>query len=194
MTPGAQGVSGSGPELFDQPTRARRPERDIFVTDSHRNGKNNAWCASRRNGTFVKDGAGRDPAGESSASRTHDREGLARTPLRRRPREHRIQISTRTGLHRRGAPVRTAERHRIAKDDTIYVADSESGPDTARTSAPASEKGSASQREGRIGDGVHRGHGATAPVTQGAEASASTRGNVYGGVVRRQMLERHVKK
>ena len=42
MTLGKAGVSGSGPDLFDQPTDVVvAPNGDIFVTDSHRNGKNN---------------------------------------------------------------------------------------------------------------------------------------------------------
>src|SRR5688572_22225235 len=40
MTLGKAGVSGSGPDLFDQPTDVVvAPGGDIFVTDSHRNGK-----------------------------------------------------------------------------------------------------------------------------------------------------------
>jgi len=42
MTLGKAGVSGGGPDLFDQPTDVvLSPAGDIFVTDSHRNGKNN---------------------------------------------------------------------------------------------------------------------------------------------------------
>ena len=43
MTLGKAGVSGSGPDLFDQPTDVVvAPNGNIFVTDSHRNGKNNS--------------------------------------------------------------------------------------------------------------------------------------------------------
>ena len=42
MTLGKAGVSGSGTDLFDQPTDiVVAPNGELFVTDSHRNGKNN---------------------------------------------------------------------------------------------------------------------------------------------------------
>src|SRR5438477_4548529 len=43
LTLGKAGVSGSGPDLFDQPTDVvvSPTTGDIFVTDSHRNGRNN---------------------------------------------------------------------------------------------------------------------------------------------------------
>src|SRR5437016_13164842 len=54
MTLGKAGVSGSGPDLFDQPTDVVvAPGGDIFVTDSHRNGKNNRVVKFDRNGKFI---------------------------------------------------------------------------------------------------------------------------------------------
>ena len=51
MTLGKAGISGSGPDVFDQPTDVVvAPSGDIFVTDSHRNGKNNRIVK------FTKDG------------------------------------------------------------------------------------------------------------------------------------------
>src|SRR5215831_10791038 len=56
MKLGRAGVSGSGPDLFDQPTDVVvAPNGDIFVTDSHRNGKNNRVVKFRKDGTFVKE-------------------------------------------------------------------------------------------------------------------------------------------
>ena len=56
MTLGKAGVSGSGPDLFDQPTDVVvAPNGDIFVADSHRNGKNNRIVK------FTKDGKFRPP-------------------------------------------------------------------------------------------------------------------------------------
>src|SRR5215467_4268019 len=56
MTLGKAGVSGSGPDLFDQPTDVLiAPNGDIFVTDSHRNGKNNRVIKFDRNGKFIKE-------------------------------------------------------------------------------------------------------------------------------------------
>src|SRR5262245_28833750 len=55
MTLGKAGVSGSGPDLFDQPTDVLvAPNGDIFVTDSHRNGKNTRVVKFSKAGTYVK--------------------------------------------------------------------------------------------------------------------------------------------
>src|SRR5437667_3945632 len=68
MTLGKAGVSGSGPDLFDQPTDVLvAPNGDLFVTDSHRNGKNNRVVQFTKDGRLIKEwrkkGSGR---GESS--------------------------------------------------------------------------------------------------------------------------------
>jgi DNA-binding beta-propeller fold protein YncE len=56
LTLGKAGVSGSGPDLFDQPTDvAVALSGDVFVTDSHRNGKNNRIVHFTRDGRFVKE-------------------------------------------------------------------------------------------------------------------------------------------
>ena len=71
MTLGRPGVSGSGPELFDQPTDVVvAPNGDIFVTDSHRNGKNNRVVKFDRNGKFIKEW-GRKGSGPGEFSEPH---------------------------------------------------------------------------------------------------------------------------
>jgi sugar lactone lactonase YvrE len=80
----------------------------------------------------------------------------------------------------------------IAPDDKMYVADSESwGPDN-----PGWKKGI---RIGSARDGVPREFiediESTTQEHSGAEGvGVDEAGNVYGGVVRRQMLERHTKR
>ncbi len=85
----------------------------------------------------------------------------------------------------------------ITKDDTIYVADSESGPDTGAHELMGIKKGIriGSAKDGRVLR-VHRGHANRRRRDHsGAEGvGVDAQGNVYGGVVRRQMLERHIKK
>src|SRR5216117_1606724 len=55
MTLGKAGVSGSGPDLFDQPTDVLvAPGGEIFVTDSHLNGKNNRVVKFDSKGKFIK--------------------------------------------------------------------------------------------------------------------------------------------
>ena len=82
----------------------------------------------------------------------------------------------------------------ITADDTIYVADSESGPDTNANELMGIKKGI---RIGSAVDGT-----VTAFIEDmeplrddhsGAEGvGVDHDGNVYGAVVRRKMLERHV--
>ena len=56
MTLGQAGVSGSTPDLFDQPTDVLvAPSGDIFVTDSHRNGKNNRVVRFTKDGKYIKE-------------------------------------------------------------------------------------------------------------------------------------------
>src|SRR5262245_42728299 len=56
MTLGKAGVSGSGPDLFDQPTDVvTAPNGNIFVTDSHRDGKNNRVVRFTSSGKFAKE-------------------------------------------------------------------------------------------------------------------------------------------
>jgi sugar lactone lactonase YvrE len=84
----------------------------------------------------------------------------------------------------------------IGKDDTIYVADSESGPDTGAHELPGIRKGIriGSAKDGRVTAFIEDME-PTAPDHSGAEGvGVDAQGNVYGAVVRRQMLERHVKR
>ena len=83
----------------------------------------------------------------------------------------------------------------IAADDTIYVADSESGPDTGANELPGIRKGIriGSARDGSVSAFIEDME-STTPDHSGAEGvGVDARGNVYGAVVRRQMLERHVR-
>jgi sugar lactone lactonase YvrE len=84
----------------------------------------------------------------------------------------------------------------ITKDDTIYVADSESGPDTGAHELMGIKKGIriGSAKDGRVTAFIEDME-STTPDHSGAEGlGVDAQGNVYGAVVRRQMLERHVKK
>ena len=79
MTLGKAGVSGSGPDLFDQPTDVVvAPGGDIFVTDSHRNGKNNRVVRFTQ-GRHVRQGVGQEGVGPRRDQRAaHDRARLTR--------------------------------------------------------------------------------------------------------------------
>jgi DNA-binding beta-propeller fold protein YncE len=198
MTLGKAGVSGSATDLFDQPTDvAIAPNGDIFVSDSHRNGKNNRIVKFDKAGKFIKEW-GHKGSGPGEFSEVHTIAFDSQGRLFAGDRENnRIQIFDQDGKlldiwHQFGRPSGIS----ITKDDTIYVTDSESGPDTGAHELMGIKKG------------IRIGNAKTGAVTAFIEDMESTRpehsgaegmgvdaqGNVYGAVVRRQMLERHVKK
>ena len=165
MTLGTKGVSGSGPAHFDQPTDVvEAPNGDLFVTDSHRNGRNNRVVRFTRDGTFVAEFGGKG-TGPGQFSEPHTIAMDSRGRLFVGDRENnRIQIFDQQGVFQAdwrqfGRPSGIA----ITADDTIYVADSESGGrDTGARELPGISKGHPHrQRDDRRRHGVHRGHGAT---------------------------------
>ena len=198
MTLGRAGVSGSGPELFDQPTDvAIAANGDIFVADSHRNGKNNRIVRFDKTGKFIKEW-GKKGSGPGEMSEPHTIAFDSRGRLFVGDRENnRIQIFDPDGKlldswRQFGRPSGIS----ITKDDTIYVADSESGPDTGAHELMGIKKGIriGSARDGTVTAFIEDME-STRPEHSGAEGiGVDAAGNVYGAVVRRQMLERHVRK
>jgi DNA-binding beta-propeller fold protein YncE len=198
MTLGQKGVSGSTPALFDQPTDVVvAPNGDIFVTDSHRNGKNNRVVRFTKDGKYVKEW-GKKGSGRGEMSEPHTIAMDSRGRLFVGDRENnRIVIFDQDGTvldewRQFGRPSGIA----ITKEDAIYVADSESGPDTGARELPGIRKGIriGSARDGKVTAFIEDME-PTTPDHSGAEGvGVDAQGNVYGGVVRRQMLERHVRK
>ncbi len=198
MTLGKAGVSGAGPDLFDQPTDVViAPAGDIFVTDSHRNGKNNRVVHFSKDGRFIKEW-GTKGSGPGQISEPHTIAIDSRGRLFVGDRENnRIQIFDQSGTfidqwRQFGRPSGIY----ITKDDTMYVADSESGPDTSAHELMGIKKGI---RIGSAKDGSVVSFIEDMESTRGDHSGAEGlgvdgQGNVYGAVVRRQMLERHVRK
>ncbi len=197
-TLGKAGVSGSGAELFDQPTDvAVARDGTIFVTDSHRNGKNNRVVKFSKDGRFVKEW-GMKGSGPGQISEPHTIAIDSRGRLFVGDRENnRIQIFDQNGKllgiwHQFGRPSGIT----ITRDDTIYVTDSESGRDTGAHEIASIKKGIriGSARTGEAKWFIEDSESAS-PEHAGAEGIGVDReGNVYGAVVRRRMLERHVRK
>jgi len=198
MTLGKAGVSGSGADLFDQPTDVVvANDGTIFVTDSHRNGKNNRVVKLTKDGKYIKEwGSKGSGPGQISEPHTIALDSRGRVFVGDRE-NNRIQIFDQEGKllaewRQFGRPSGIS----ITRDDTIYVTDSESGPDTGAHELSGIKKG------------IRIGNAKTGVVTTFIEDMESTvadhsgaegigvdaQGNVYGAVVRRRMLERHVKK
>jgi sugar lactone lactonase YvrE len=196
MTLGKGGVSGSGPDLFDQPTDVVVTRAgDIFVTDSHRGGRNNRVVHFSRSGVFIKEW-GTKGSGRGQISEPHTIAVDSRGRLFVGDRENnRIQIFDQNGTYldewrQFGRPSGIY----ITADDTMYVADSESGPDTGAHELPGIRKGIriGSAKDGRVTAFIEDME-STRGDHSGAEGlGVDPQGNVYGAVVRRQMLERHV--
>jgi len=203
MTLGKAGVAGSAPDLFDQPTDVViAPNGDIFVTDSHRTtngppGRNNRVVRFTRNGTFVKEW-GKKGSGPGQLSEPHTIAIDSRGRLFVGDRENnRIQIFDQDGKlidqwRQFGRPSGIF----ITRDDTIYVADSESGPDTGANELPGIKKGIriGSARDGRVTAFIEDMESTRAEHSGAEGVGVDAAGNVYGAVVRRQMLERHVRR
>jgi sugar lactone lactonase YvrE len=199
MTLGKAGVAGDGPDTFNEPTDVvTAPNGDIFVTEGHidaTTGKvpgNNRVVKLSKDGKFIKafgkPGAG---PGEFNAPHTIAIDSRGRLFVGDR-NNNRIQIFDQDGkfLDQWKQFSRPSGIY-ITPDDTIYVADSESwGPDN-----PGWKKGI---RVGSAKDGTVKylieDVESTTTEHSGAEGVGVDReGNVYGAVVRRQMLEKHVK-
>ena len=198
MRLGKAGVSGSGGELFDQPTDVVIASNgDILVADSHRNGKNNRIARFTKDGRFVRE-FGSKGSGPGEISEPHTIALDSRGRLFVGDRENnRIQIFDADGRfltewRQFGRPSGIT----ITADDTIYVTDSESGPDTGAHELPGIKKGIriGSARDGSVTAFIEDME-STAADHSGAEGvGVDAQGNVYGAVVRRRMLERHVKR
>ena len=198
MTLGRKGVSASGRDGFDQPTDVLvLANGDILVADSHRNGRNNRIVRFTREGKYVGE-FGTKGSGPGQISEPHTIAIDSRGRLFVGDRENnRIQIFDQDGKYitewkQFGRPSGIV----ITADDTIYVADSESGPDTGAHELTGIKKGIriGSARDGSVVAFIEDME-STTPDHSGAEGlGVDAEGNVYGAVVRRQMLERHVKK
>ncbi len=195
MRLGRAGVSGSTPGLFDLPTDVVvAPHGDIFVTDSHRNGKNNRVVKFRKDGTYVTEW-GRKGTASGELSEPHSIAMDSQGRLFVGDRENnRIQIFDQNGRYltewrQFGRPSGIF----ITPDDTIYVADSESGPDTGAHELSGIKKGIriGSARTGQVTAFIEDMESTRAEHSGAEGVGVDANGNVYGAVVRRQMLERH---
>jgi sugar lactone lactonase YvrE len=201
MTLGKKGVAGDGPDTFNQPTDVVvAPNGDIFVADGHRDGAtsrtfNNRIVKFSKDGKFLKQWGRKGTApGEFQEPHTIAMDSQGRLFVGDRM-NNRIQIFDQEGRFLEewkqfGRPSGIY----ITKDDTIYVADSESGPDTGAGELEIWKKGIrvGSAKDGRVTAFIQDLEWRR-PEHSGAEGvGVDAQGNVYGAVVRRRMLEQHI--
>ena len=197
LTLGQQARGGSTPELLFNPNDVviDPEDGDIFVAESHRGGMNNRIVHYSSEGRFINQW-GSKGSGQGELSEPHSIAMDSQGRLFVGDRENnRIQIFSRDGAfidewRQFGRPSGIF----ITPDDKIYVADSESGPDTGAGELIGIKKGIriGSAIDGTVTDFIED----MEPLRDdhsGAEGvGVDANGNVYGAVVRRQMLERHV--
>jgi sugar lactone lactonase YvrE len=192
MTLGKAGVASDAPGLFDQPTDvAIAANGDIFVTEGHLQG-NNRISKFSKDGKFIKSW-GKKGAGPGEFFAPHSIAIDSRGRLFVADRSNnRIQLFDQDGKYldtwmQFGRPSGIF----IAKDDTMYVADSESwGSDE-----PGWKKGIriGSAKDGSVKYFIEDMESTTQEHSGAEGVGVDAAGNVYGAVVRRQMLEKHSK-
>jgi hypothetical protein len=193
MTIGRRGVAGDPPALLSEPTDvAVARSGEIFVTEGHSfSAGANRVSKFARDGTFILSwGATGSGPGELNVPHTVALDSQGRVFVGDRG-NNRIQIFDPSGAlldvwYQFGRPSGIA----IGADDRIYVADSESWG----TDNPGWKKGIrvGSARDGSV-EYLIEDIESTAIEHSGAEGVGVDReGNVYGAVVRRRMLEKHV--
>ena len=193
MTIGTAGVEGDGAERrLRQPTDVvTAPNGDIFITEGHViGGSVNRVSKWSKDGAFIKawGATGSGPA-EFNVPHTIALDSRGRLFVGDRA-NNRIQIFDQSGTFLEewtqfGRPSGIA----ITRDDTIYVADSESwGPDE-----PGWKKGIrvGSARDGSVKLLIEDIESTTEEHSGAEGVGVDREGNVYGAVVRRMMLEKH---
>jgi sugar lactone lactonase YvrE len=196
MTLGKPGVASAEPGLFDEPTDvAVASNGDIFITEGHSGGTkgNDRVSKFSKDGKFIKSW-GQTGSGPNDLNAPHTIAIDSRGRLFVGDRNNnRIQIFDQDGRF-----IETWKQWSrpsgilIMPDDTMYVADSESyGPDN-----PGWKKGIriGSAKDGSVKYFIEDMESTTIEHSGAEGVGVDKEGNVYGAVVRRQMLEKHVKK
>ncbi len=195
MTLGKEGVAGNGPDTFDQPSGiAVAPNGDIFVTDGH--GKNDRVVKFSKDGRFIK-AWGHHGWGPGEFDQPHDISiGGSRDYVYVADRSNsRVQVFDQDGnfivaWKQFGRPSAVY----IAKDDTLYVSDSQSNSTTNPGYLRGITVGSA--RDGSLTAFIPDPDLAQADVNRISGASgivADASGTIYAADVGPHRLRKYVK-
>jgi DNA-binding beta-propeller fold protein YncE len=201
MTLGKAGVAGDGQDTFNQPTDvAIAPNGDIFIADGHRDSAtaapgNNRIVHFSKEGKFIA-AFGKKGTGPGEMREPHsiafDSQGRLFVADRM---NNRIEIFDQNGKFldqwaQFGRPSGLA----ISADDTLYSTDSESGPDTGANENFRFRKGIriGSAKTGKVASFIEDQEPTRADHSGAEGIAVDADGNVWGAVVRRKMLEKHV--
>ena len=194
LTLGKAGVPGNGPDAFNRPSDVLvAPNGNVFVADGHGGASNARIVKFSPEGKFIKAwGRKGSAAGEFDTphSLALDSQGrLFVADLR----NFRVQIFDQEGSYlaewkQFGMPGGLY----IDRRDTLYVADSLSGPDVHPGWVRGIRIGSA--RDGQVTAFIPDATPAATPITAAESVAADAAGNVYGAVVPARMLQKHIKR
>ena len=193
LTLGKAGVPGNGPDTFNRPSDVLvAPNGDVFVADGHGGASNARIVKFSAEGKFIKAWGKKGSApGEFDTphSLAMDSQGrLFVADLR----NFRVQIFDQEGRYlaewkQFGMPGGLY----IDARDTLYVADSLSGPDVHPGWIRGIRIGSA--RDGRVTAFIPDATPAATPITAAEGVAVDAAGNVYGAVVPARMVQKHVR-
>jgi DNA-binding beta-propeller fold protein YncE len=193
LTLGTAGVAGEGSNTFNRPSDVQvAPKGDVFVADGHGGASNARIVKFSADGRFIK-AWGRKGSGPGEFDTPHslamDSQGrLFVADLR----NFRVQIFDQDGRYltawtQFGMPGGLY----IDANDTLYVADSLSGPEVHPGWTRGIRIGSA--RTGIVTAFIPDPTPVATPITAAEGVAADALGNLYGAVVPAQMLQKHVK-
>ena len=194
LTLGKAGVSGNGPDVFNRPSDVLvAPNGDVFVADGHGGASNARIVKFSAEGKFIKAWGKKGSApGEFDTPHSLAMDSQNRL-LVADLRNFRVQIFDQEGRYlaewkQFGMPGGLY----IDAHDTLYVADSLSGPDAHPGWIRGIRIGSA--RDGRVTAFIPDATPATTPITAAEGVAVDAAGNVYGAVVPARMVQKHVRK
>jgi sugar lactone lactonase YvrE len=200
MTLGTAGVSGDGPDTFNQPSAvAIAPNGDIFVADGHGGASNARIVKFSKDGRFLKTwGKKGTAAGEFDTPHALAIDSKGRLFVGDRA-NNRIQIFDQEGkfLEEWKQFSRPSGLY-IDKNDIVYVSDSESREKLGYGNHPGWKRGI---RVGSAKDGTvtafipNPDPDPESSATSSAEGvAADSQGNIYGAEVKEKDLKKYVKK
>jgi streptogramin lyase len=200
MSLGTRGVAGAGHDTFDQPTDvAVARNGDIFVADGHRNATTGA-PGNNRIVRFTKDGRyitewGKKGTGPGELREPHSIALDSRGNVFVADRiNNRIHIFDSNGGYLASWAQFGRPSAVYIHGDKIYVTDSETGPDTGAGEVKGWKKGIrvGNARDGKVTEFIEDLEPLRAEHSGAEGLGVDSDGNVYGAVVRRRMLEKHV--